>query len=321
MDMERRPRVGVLYGGISAEREISLKSGDAVAKALGETGYPAELFDIRDVPLGSLGLESMDVAFIALHGTFGEDGGIQCVLDVLGVPYTGSGVRASRLAMDKVASKLCFRQRGLATPRFVEIEAAWPEERKLAAARSIGFPLILKPACQGSSVGVTFVRTERRLSAAVAMAFEFDDRAIAESYIAGRELTVGILDDHPLPIIELLFDGPVFSYDIKYRKGAARHVVNPDLPHGLAERVQDIALAAHRGLGCRGCTRVDLRLSRDDQPFLLEVNTIPGMTETSLLPDAAAAAGMSFAELCELAVDMALRIGPRGVSTHKRRSA
>jgi len=312
MTEQRKPCVGVLYGGISSEREISLATGEAVARALGDVGYPVRLLDVRDVPIGELSLEQMDVAFIALHGAFGEDGGVQSVLEVQGVPYTGSGVRASRLAMDKVASKLCFRGAGVPTPPFVEIEAAWHDEVRIDAAHTLGFPMVLKPACQGSSVGITVVRDESQLPRAIAHAFEFDDRVIAESYVTGRELTVGILDDQPLPIIELLFEGDLFSYSVKYTKGAATHVVDPDLPPGMTERVKLAAIAAHRSLGCRGCTRVDFRLAAGGEPYVLEVNTIPGMTETSLLPDAAAAVGISFPALCELGVNLALEIGPRG---------
>jgi D-alanine-D-alanine ligase len=214
--------------------------------------------------------------------------------------------------MDKVASKLCFRGAGVLTAPFVELEADWHDEVRIDAAHTLGFPVVLKPACQGSSVGITVVRDESQLPRAIAHALEFDDRAIAESYIAGRELTVGILDDHPLPIIELVFEGDLFSYDVKYTKGAATHVVNPDLPPGVAKRMKLAAMAAHRSLGCRGCTRVDFRLGDDGEPYVLEVNTIPGMTETSLLPDAAAAEGVSFPELCELGVNLALKIGPRG---------
>jgi len=314
MPAHRQPRVGVLYGGISAEREVSLRSGAAVGRVLAGMGYPVELLDVRDVPISRWGLEFIDAAFIALHGTFGEDGGIQSILEVLGVPYTGSGVRASRLAMDKVASKVAFCEAGVPTAAFVEVEAAWPESRKLEAAASLGLPAVVKPVCQGSSVGLTLARSVSQLRAAVALALEFDDRAIVEEFIPGRELTVGILDDVALPIIELRFPGEMFTYEIKYTKDAATHEIDPELPPGAAEQVRAAALAAHCCLGCRGCTRVDLRLSEDGRPIVLEINTIPGMTDTSLLPDAARATGMSFGQLCEFAVDMALKIGPRGVS-------
>jgi len=309
MDELSRPRVGVLYGGISSEREVSLDSGEAVGAGLREAGYPVELIDIREVPLCELTLERMDVAFIALHGTFGEDGGIQAVLDALGVPYTGSGVEASRLAMDKVAAKERFRGSCVPTPAYAELDAEWPEARKLRAARSLGFPVVLKPAREGSSLGVAIAYAEQELAEAVARPFEFDHRALAEQYIDGRELTVGILDDTPLPTIELVYDGGSFTYDIKYTHGAAKHVVNPELPPGVAERVQAAALAAHQCLGCRGCTRVDIRLGRDGVPYVLEVNTVPGMTGVSLLPDAARAAGLRFPELCDHAVRLAVGTG------------
>ncbi len=309
MDESRKPRVGVLYGGISAEREVSLKSGAAVAAALRASGYPVELIDVLDAAIGSLTQERMDVAFIALHGTFGEDGGIQSILEVLGVPYTGSGVTSSRLAMDKVESKRCFRKAAVPTPAFVEIEGHWSQERKAASVAPLGLPCVLKPASQGSSVGVSIVDTEDQLPGAIAQALEFDERAIAEEFIGGRELTVGIFGDRPLPIIELLYEGRIFTYKVKYTKGAAQHDKESALADGLAERVQSIALAAHQSLGCRGCSRVDVRLNAAGQPFVLEVNTIPGMTETSLLPDAAAAAGISFADLCVASIDMALKNG------------
>ncbi|MBM4032633.1 MAG: D-alanine--D-alanine ligase [Planctomycetes bacterium] len=308
----RKPRVGVLYGGISAEREVSVRSGTAVALALANAGYPVELLDVLDTPIGRLTQERMDVAFIALHGTFGEDGGIQSVLEVLGVPYTGSGVTASRLAMDKVASKQCFRKAGVPSPAFVELEGHWPQARKVAAPAPLGLPVIVKPASQGSSVGLSLVESETQLATAIAQALEFDERAIAEEFIPGRELTVGILHDRALPIIELLYEGQLFTWNVKYTKGAAQHIVNPPLPQGVAERIQAVALAAHQSLGCCGCTRVDLRLDPGNQPFVLEVNTIPGMTETSLLPDAAAAVGISFTQLCVTALDLSLKNGHRG---------
>ena len=298
--------IGVLYGGISSERDISLVTGQAVGRALRDGGHDVEMLDIRDVPLSELTPERMDVAFVALHGTFGEDGGIQAVLDVTGVPYTGSGVDASRLAMDKVAAKELFLQAGVPTPAFVEIEVDWPEHRKLRAAGSLGFPVVLKPAREGSSLGIVIARSEEQLPEALPQPFAYDHRAFAEQYIAGRELTVGILDDHTLPTIELLYDSPFFTYDVKYRAGAATHVVNPDLAPDVARNVQAAALVAHQCLGCRCFSRVDMRLGRDGVPYVLEVNTIPGMTGTSLLPEAARAVGISFTELCERAIQIAL---------------
>jgi len=311
MDEVKKPRVGVLYRGISTEREVSNKSGNAVADALREAGYPVELIDPRDVPIGELTRARMDVAFIALHGAFGEDGGIQSVLEVMGVPYTGSGPLASRLAMDKEAAKDYFRRAGVPTPEGVVIEAELPEELQLAAARPFGFPVVIKPVANGSSVGVSVVGAEEGLATALRKAFQVDDRVLAERFIDGRELTVGILDDEPLPIIELLYDGSHFSTTIKYTAGAASHVTDRRLPSNLPERLQAMAMAAHRCLGCRGFTRVDIRLDSDLEPYVLEVNTIPGMTATSLLPDAAKQAGINFTELCERAIDLALKAGQR----------
>jgi len=307
MTEQGKPRVGVLYGGISSEREVSLATGAAVGKALRGAGYPVEMIDMRDAPLGSLAPNRMDVAFIALHGTFGEDGGIQSVLDCLGVPYTGSGVEASRRAMDKVASKERFVRDGVPTPAFVEIESDWPMERRLEAASVLELPVVVKPVNEGSSVGVTLVDRDEHLATAIDKALEFDHRAMIEEFIPGRELTVGIVDDQALPIIELIFPGQMFTYDIKYTKGAADHIVGPDLPDELAEQLQEYAAAAHRSLRCCGCSRVDFRVTEGGEPYVLEVNTIPGMTETSLLPDAARAAGMSFVALCEASIEMALR--------------
>jgi D-alanine-D-alanine ligase len=311
MDETQKPRVGVLYGGISAEREVSLVSGTSVGSALCDAGYPVEMIDVRDLPMGELTRARMDVAFIALHGAFGEDGGIQSVLEVMGVPYTGSGPLASRLAMDKTEAKDRFRRAGIPTPDGALIEAELPEELQLAAARSFGFPVVVKPVSNGSSVGVSVVSSDEGLAAALRKAFQVDERILAEQFIDGRELTVAILDDQPLPIIELLYDGSHFSYSIKYTQGAASHVIRPKLPDGLGERIQAMALAAHRCLGCRGFTRVDFRLDGGQEPFVLEVNTIPGMTATSLLPDAARAVGISFTELCERAIDLALKTGHR----------
>jgi len=311
MDILSDIRIGVLYGGISSEREISLVTGKAVADALRHGGHTVELLDVRDVPLSELTPERMDVAFIALHGTFGEDGGIQAVLDATRVPYTGSGVDASRTAMDKVTSKQRFERAGVPTPAYVEIEVDWAESHKLRAAASLGFPVVLKPAREGSSLGIVIVHSEEQLAEALAKPFEYDHRVLAEQFIDGRELTVGILDDHPLPIIELLFDGSFFDYSIKYSAGKATHAIDPDLPPGVADAVRAASLAAHECLGCSGFSRVDIRLADSGVPYVLEVNTVPGMTGTSLLPDAARAAGISFTELCERAVTIALGTRPR----------
>lgn len=307
MGLLDKPRVAVLYGGTSSERKVSLRSGAAVAAALRMAGYPVTLMDTRDVSPTELDPALLDVCFIALHGTFGEDGGIQSLLEEMGIPYTGSGVEASRAAMDKFLTKECFGRAGVRTPPYERLDSRVPFEHQVAAVRAVRLPAIVKPAAEGSSVGLSKVDREGQLRRALAKALRFDGRALAEEYIAGRELTVGILDDRPLPIIEMLFQGPVFTWKIKYTPGAARHEINPTLPPGVADEVRRLALAAHRSLGCRGCTRVDLRLDEANVPWVLEVNTIPGMTEVSLIPDAAKAAGILFPRLCEMIVEMALR--------------
>jgi D-alanine-D-alanine ligase len=321
MSLIDRPRVAVLYGGDSNERDVSLETGTAVGCALEKAGYHVTMIDTRYVPPAGFDHAAIDVAFIALHGTFGEDGGIQAILDDMAIPYTGSGVEASQAAMDKLLSKKRFGQALVRTPSFEEINGEWPAERQLATARLVVLPAIIKPAAEGSSVGVSKVERKEELPAAIAKALQSHTHALAEEYIGGRELTVGILDDDPLPIIELLYEGDVFTKEIKYKPGAATHIVEPDLPPGVAEDVTDMALLAHQSLGCGGCTRVDLKLDEANCPWILEVNTIPGMTATSLIPDAASAVGISFTRLCEMIVEMALRdrtgvLSARGAAAH-----
>lgn len=307
MGLIDRPRVAVLYGGDSNERDVSLNTGAAVCTALRDVGYSVTMIDPKHRAPCALDPGAIDVCFIALHGAFGEDGSVQQILDDMAIPYTGSGVEASRAAMDKLRTKKHFEEAGVRTPCFAVIDGRWPAEQRLAAAGSLGLPVIVKPAADGSSVGITKVDRAEQLPAAVALALATQRWALAEEFIGGPELTVGILHDTALPIIELIYKGHVFTRRIKYTPGLARHIIDPELPPGVAEEVAELALAAHRSLGCEGCTRVDLRLDEASRPWILEVNTIPGMTETSLIPDAARAAGISFPELCETIIEMALR--------------
>lgn len=299
-------RVAVLYGGISAERHVSLRSGEAVGQALRDSGYQVEMIDAQEATLGELSPRRVDVAFVALRGTFGEDGGIQSVLDALGVPYTGSGAAASRLASDKIAAKRKLRVAGVPTPAFVELDAGWPEPLKLRAASALGFPAVLKPTSEGSSLGVAFADSRQGLAAALDAPFKFDTHAFAEQYCGGRELTVGILDGELLPTIELVYDGPILTYAMRQAPGAVTRVVEPELPPDVAARVRAYALAASDGLGCRGCARVDLRLDDAGVPHVLEVNPVPPLAPDGLLAQAAAAAGTDFAALCERLLDTAL---------------
>ena len=304
-----RVRVAVLSGGVSSEREESLRSGAAVCGALRGAAYQVQDIDVREMALGDLSPRRVDVAFVALRGTYGEDGGVQQALETMGVPYTGSGVEASRRAADKIAAKKLFRGAGVTTPAFVEVEAEWAEPLKLRAARSLGFPVVLKPACEGSSFGVTLANSADELAAALHEPFQYDTRALVEQYVGGRELTVGILDERPLPMVELAYDAPLLTYDVRHAAGAVRRVVHPELAPEVAATVQSTALAAHRSLGCRGCTRVDVRLRSDGVPCVLEVNTLPLIAPDGLVAEAAGAAGLSFPELCEHLLELATSDG------------
>jgi D-alanine-D-alanine ligase len=287
----RRLRVTVLMGGPSKEREVSLRSGAAVMRALSATGAIVTEVDVRG---GDFELPAnTDVAFLALHGTFGEDGTVQRILEDRGVVYTGSDPDASALAFDKVAAKAAFAEAGIPTP---------PETRTP--------PLVVKPARQGSSVGVTIVRDESELAAAFAAARRYDESVITEQFISGREFTVGVLNGHELPVIEIRTKRGFFDYKAKYTPGEADEVVPRDLDPNTVARMQHLARGAHDCLRCRDFSRVDLMMDSRRDLFVLEVNTLPGLTENSLLPKAAAAAGLSMTDLCMRMVDMALARRP-----------
>lgn len=291
-------RIGVLMGGPSTEREISLKSGHAVLEALKESGLDAVAVDITtdniEENIALIRPQNIDCAFIALHGRFGEDGQIQKILEILKIPYTGSGVQASRLAMDKVASLEIFEKNGLKIPDYevVEKNTNWTLHKEL------GLPLVIKPATHGSSIGLSIVNKKEDLEKAVNFAFSFDKRVISEEYIKGRELTVGILDDKALPVIEIIPKKNFFDYEAKYKTGMADYIVPAELPKGVAKKVQKSALSAHKLLGCFGCSRADIILNEGNIAYILEINTIPGFTSMSLLPKAAKAAGIDFGALC-----------------------
>ena len=292
-------RIAVLCGGDSSEREVSLKTGEAVAGALDQRGHCVRLIDVRNRSLEALDGFECDLAFIALHGPFGEDGQVQLLLEMRGLPYTGSGVESSRLSMDKAASKQRFTEVGIPTPPYFVVEEHSHAEERRAMIASMGFPQIIKPAREGSSIGVTVARCMTQAAEALEQCFKLDSRVLIERFIRGRELTVGILGLRALPVIELIYPGLIFDYDAKYTQGVTRHVVNPDLSESVDEQVRMAALAAHQALGCRGISRVDIMLDHDNTPYVLELNSIPGMTATSLVPDAARSAGIEFPELCE----------------------
>ena len=298
--------IGVLYGGFSNEREISLLSGEAVAAALSGAGHPVRRIDV-DKSFGHEGLDALGgvgLVFIVLHGEFGEDGQVQEILERWGIPYTGSGPQASRLAMDKVAAKKIFVREGVSTPRW-EVSPRKAKPKELVA--RLGLPLVVKPSASGSSIGVTIVQKVGDLPAALAEAGRHQGVPLVEEFIAGRELTVGILGDAALPAIELRPKARFYDYRAKYADDAGTEYLCP-APVSPEETAaaQALALAAHRALGCRDFSRVDLRLSPAGKLFVLEVNTIPGFTGHSLLPKAAAQVGISFAALAERIAEMAL---------------
>lgn len=292
-------RIGVLMGGISREREISLKSGNAVYKVLKEAGFDVVALDINSPDIQEniqkILSSKIEVAFIALHGKFGEDGTMQKILEELNIPYTGSGVLASKLALDKVLSHRYFQMAGLNVPPYIVINK--DNFRDKIDLEKFNFPLVVKPATEGSSIGVSIVEDKEGLIKSIEFAFSFDERVIIEEYIKGRELTVGILDEKPLPIIEIVPKKSFFDYEAKYTKGLTDYIVPAKIEQRLASKVKNSALFAHKSLGCFGFSRVDMIL-KEDKVYVLEVNTIPGLTETSLLPKAAQAEGIGFLELC-----------------------
>lgn len=292
--MTTRRRVGVLMGGRSSEREISLRTGRAVADALAARDHEVIRVDLDHRRWPSVLADArLDVAWIALHGTLGEDGCVQGLLEIEGIPYTGSGVRASALAMDKVMSKRVFESNRIPTP-------AWRIVGEPADALALGLPVVIKPSEEGSSVGVTRVLEERDLGAAIDLARTLHGVVLAERMIAGNDFSVGILDDAVLGTVEIRPKNAFYDYEAKYERKDTEYLCPAPLPPEVDRAMRAAALAAHRALGCKGHGRVDAIVSPDHRELaILEVNTLPGMTATSLLPKMAAAAGMPYGELCE----------------------
>jgi len=292
-------KVGVLLGGLSSEREVSLRTGEAVLAALADRGHDVvPIYVDRDVDV-ALRQERIDVAFIALHGRWGEDGAIQGMLEMLGIPYTGSDVLASALAMHKARAKELFRLHNLPTPAYYVLHASDPVELEDMHG-DFGFPCVVKPVCEGSSVGVTICRGFDDLRSGVEKALRFDDEVLVERFIAGREVSVAVLGDRALGAVEIAPRAGFYDYANKYTRGATDYFVPPRLSPERYRGVLAQAQRAHTALGCRGATRVDMMVSDSGNEFILEVNTVPGLTPTSLLPKIADAAGIGFGELCEM---------------------
>jgi len=295
-------KVAVLLGGRSAEREVSLRSGGMVLDALKSRGVDAHPFDPRDQGLEQLIAQRFDRVFIALHGRFGEDGTLQGALEYLGLPYTGSGVMASALAMDKWRTKLLWQAAGVSTPPY---EMLTRDADFLAVGQRLGLPLMVKPAREGSSIGMSKVQTVEKIGAAYEAAAQYDDTIIAERFIDGFEVTAAILNDEPLPLIKLETPRVFYDYEAKYFANDTRYICPSGLPVAQEQAIQAEVLRAFRLVGCKGWGRVDVMVDGAGKAYLLEINTIPGMTDHSLVPMAAKARGMSYADLCLAILDSA----------------
>ena len=299
-------RIAVLAGGTSAEREISLESGAQVASALIERGHAVTLIDPRDTDLSQVGWSAFDVAFLALHGTFGEDGGVQERLDAIGIPYPGSGVAASRLAFSKSAAKERFLQTSVPTPAYVLIHEADSASRIEMQVRKLGYPVVVKPDAQGSSLGVTVVRSPEELPQALSSCFHYDRFGLLERAIEGTEWTVSLLDRTVLPVMQIETGRAFFDYEAKYHDEQTVHRFDVDFPPYVVDDIARVAARAAEVIGTSGMARVDIRLDKLCQPWVLEVNTIPGMTRHSVVPMAAARVGIGFGELCERTIQSCL---------------
>ena len=321
-------RIGVLMGGFSSEREVSVRSGLAVYQALQELGYNSVLIDVgRDI-VNVLKKEKVRFAFLALHGGMGENGSIQGMLEVLGIPYTGSGVLASALAMDKEASKKIFTYHGLPVAPFkvvtrdelkVKGGKGTRDKRqeirnnnsslvtRLSSLIDFELPWVVKPAAEGSSAGVSIVKEQAALVPILEKALSFGRRAIIEKFIEGKEVHIGILGNRVLGGVEVNPSLEFYNYEAKYTAGLTEYIIPPQIDEAVYEKAKENALHAHMALGCSGTSRVDLKIDRDGTPYVLEVNTLPGMTTTSLLPKIAQSAGLTFKDLIEEIIRLALK--------------
>lgn len=301
-----RLRVAVLLGGPSSERAVSLQSGRAVASALTTAGHRTVLIDPAETDLSEFDWSAIDVAFIALHGRFGEDGQVQQLLEDAQVPYTGSGVAASRLAISKSATKERFRQCGVPTPAYVAIHESDGAADILRRARGLGFPLVVKPDSQGSSLGVSITAGEASLPVALSRSFQYDSLALIEQYVAGAEFTAGFIDGQALPLIRIGTPRTFFDFEAKYQDDATQYEFDLGISSETATRISRAAAEACQAVGTKGLARVDLMLDAEERPWVLEVNTVPGLTDHSLVPKAAANAGIEFVDLCQRCLRSAL---------------
>lgn len=297
---QKKLRIGVLLGGFSSERKISLKSGRAVARALRFLGHPVKDIDVKNSDVLPL-LKNIDFVFIVLHGKFGEDGVLQGILEKRNIPYTGPGPKASQVCFDKAMTKKILVRRRIPTAPYVLFLIPHHVSRI-----PFGFPLVVKPCREGSSVGVSIVRNGIELKKALKAAAYYDKNIIIERFIGGREVTVGILGRVPLPLVEVRPKDNFYSFSAKYKDKKTEYIVNSGFPAKTVRRIQEVALRAYKAAGCSGFSRVDIIYSKKLGPCVLEINTIPGMTERSLLPKAAKAVGLEFPQLCQKIVELSL---------------
>lgn len=302
-------KIVVLMGGLSREREISLKSGNAILASLRRQGYEVSAIEADDRVAESLQKEQPFAAIVALHGRYGEDGSVQGMLEIMQIPYSGSGVLASAICMDKALTKRLVAELGISVPKSCAISET---ENVSAMCRESGLacPLVVKPNSEGSTLGIMIVREADQLKRAVQDALSYDDTVLIEDYIMGTEVTVGLVNDKPLPVLEVVPTSGFYDYEAKYSQGLTEYIVPARIPNAVAQRIQDESMRMASYLEIEGISRVDYIVDADNEPYFLEINTIPGMTETSLVPKAAAAAGLSFDELAEaMLASCRLKIG------------
>jgi D-alanine-D-alanine ligase len=295
-DMKKK-KIGVLLGGESAERDVSLKTGGAILNALLRKGYGAEALDMKGDWAKIIEQGKIDVAFIALHGRLGEDGAVQGLLEVLGIPFTGSGVAASAISMSKLMTKKILSDSGVKTPKYTYFDVE--EDVKVTIPESLDFPLVVKPDREGSTIGISIVQDPESFGGAVQEASRFDKRVMIEEYVKGKEITVGLLNGMVLPAIEIIPKSGFYDYRAKYTAGATEYVCPAPVNDAILQKSYSATTIASQVLCLRGGARLDFRVGNDDDVYFLEINTIPGMTETSLLPKAALEAGIGFDDLVE----------------------
>lgn len=312
MDSAKGLKVAVICGGSSSEREVSLVSGEEVHKALLSQGYRSIKIDMDQDITSRLKEIAPDVAFIALHGRLGEDGAIQGLLEILAIPYTGSGVLASAIGLNKIITKKLLKLEGIPTARFIaltksDIYGADPSSKEIA--HQIGLPLVIKPASEGSTIGMSIVKQEGDLAGAIKEAFGYDEEILIEEYIEGVEITIGILGNREpiaFPSLEIAYEGEIYDYESKYTAGMSRHIIPARISKEAEKMAQELAKRVHTVLLCKGFSRVDFIVANDETPYVLEINTSPGMTPLSLFPDAARAAGLEMGDLVSKIVELAL---------------